>query len=92
MSVFIIATKDPKMDEVLKERIAKQFPADYYDIGRGQWLVAYNGTAKALFTELTEDKQPVVKGTVVFGIGGYYGFAARDMWEWVATKLGGKLA
>jgi len=93
MGVFIIATTHTTNDAVLKGRITLQFPGDYYDIGRGQWLVAFNGTAQELYTKLISDvPAPLsLKGTVIFGVGGYYGVASRDMWEWMANKLGGRI-
>jgi len=92
MTVFIVASKYPDNDATIKDNIAEQFPTDYYEIGRGQWLVAFNGTARGLHTKLIpEATVPSLPmgGIVVFGIGGYYGMASRDMWEWMATKLGG---
>jgi len=38
------------------------------------------------------DPSAADKKFVVFGIGGYFGVHARDIWEWMATKLGGKFA
>jgi hypothetical protein len=88
MALFTVSTKHEGNDEVLAQRIAALFPGDHYEIGRGQWLVSFSGTAKDLYTKL--DPQPgnyTFKGTVVFGIGGYFGVASRDMWEWIAAKL-----
>lgn len=89
MTIFIVATSRQEFDSVLKTRIAKYFPSDYYEIGRGQFLVAFNGTAKALDAKLNQDSQSALNYYVIFGISGYYGTASMDMWEWIAAKLKG---
>jgi hypothetical protein len=95
MPVFTVATKYEENDEQLKDRITELFPSDHYEVGRGQWLVSFTGTAKELYLKIapaTEETPYTIKGTTVFGIGGYFGVTSRDMWEWMATKLGGKTA
>ena len=102
MGLFITATIHESNDARLKDRIVKLFPENNYEIGRGQWLISFGGTAKELYEKISPDVpsselpagasavQPL-SGTVVFGIGGYFGRASRDMWEWMTTKLGGKV-
>jgi hypothetical protein len=98
MAVFSISTIHLNNDAMLKARITEHLPSNYYEIGRGQWLVSFSGTARELFTklfpEIPDPPQPPFPytGIVIFGVGGYYGIASRDIWEWIATKLGGKLA
>ena len=92
MTIFIVANIHPEQDATFTGRIAERFPSNYYEIGRGQWLVAFDGTAKALWEKLVGDADPATQRCVVFGIGGYWGVASRDIWEWMTTKLGGKIA
>jgi hypothetical protein len=97
MPLFIVATTKAEIDPLLKDRITENFPTDHYEIGRGQWLVSFNGTATELYKKLspeyTQEKQPYpLQSTVVFGIAGYFGIASIDMWEWVRTRLGSKSA
>jgi len=89
MAVFAVSTKYPENDEPLGARILQAFPDDFFHIGRGQWLIAFKGTAKQLHVHLFPQKEfPLPKSDVtVFGIGGYWGHASRDMWEWLASKL-----
>lgn len=89
MGVFGVVNIIPTNDPLVKTRITEQCPDNYYELGRGQWFVAFNGTAPELYKKLFPQN---LTGTVVFGIGGYYGFTSRGFWEWLATKLGGKLA
>ncbi len=90
MVIYTVATKFPANDEMLKSRITEQFSTDYYEIGRGHWLVAFSGTSKELYAKLfPEPELPLPsKDVVVFGISGYYGIAPQDVWEWMKVKLG----
>jgi hypothetical protein len=89
MGVFSVANTNQTNDAVVRKTILEHFPNDYYELGRGQWFVAFNGTAEELYKKLFPSN---LSGTVVFGIGGYFGFTSRAFWEWLATKLGGKIA
>jgi hypothetical protein len=87
MAVFIVATIHPEVDALVKARLNTHFPNDYYEIGRGKWLVSFKGTAQALYTKLSEGDPPAQNKYLTFGMAGYYGVGSRDMWEWIATKL-----
>lgn len=94
MPIFIVATTIEGNDTLLKSRITEHFPSDHYEIGRGQWLVSFSGTAKELYSrlspEFTQQQEPYpLQYTVAFGISGYFGIASVDMWEWIRTRLGG---
>lgn len=93
MPIFIVATTKPEVDLVLKNRIVDQFPAEHYEIGRGQWLVSFSGTSKELYFKLSPEAAQSntypLTNTVVFGVAGYWGVASMEMWEWINTRLGG---
>jgi hypothetical protein len=94
MGIFIVATRKQEHDELLKTKVVASFPSDYYEIGRGQWLVSFKGTARELYSKLVPEYTPEapskspLDATVVFGIAGYWGVASRDMWDWITVKLG----
>lgn len=97
MPIYIVATIKEDVDSLLKGRITESFPDDYHEIGRGQWLVSFSGTAKELYSKLSpeyaQQQQPYpLQYTVVFGISGYFGIASVEMWEWVKTRYGVKSA
>ena len=95
MPIFTVNTKNPENDEPLGMRITALFPDNFYEVGRGQWLVVFAGTARELYAKLfPEPEFPLSKkGITIFGMAGYAGNASRDMWEWIATRLaGGKSA
>jgi hypothetical protein len=94
MVIYTVATRIPDNDVPLGERISELFPTDHYELGRGHWLVAFEGTSRELYTKLfPEPELPLPsKNIVVFAIGGYWGQAPGDMWEWMANKIGKKSA
>ena len=94
MPIFTVNTRYSENDELLATRISALFPDAHYTVGRGQWLVVFDGTAKELYEKLfPETEFPLPrKGVAMFGIAGYYGNASLDMWEWIANKLGTKVA
>lgn len=86
MPLYIVATTTPQTDGTLRERIVRHFPNSHFEIGRGQWVVSYNGLARTLFERLAEGNQYAIPGTVTFGINGYYGFASGELWEWIEAR------
>lgn len=53
-----------------------------FQLPLGQWLVSYSGTTSQLSDEL--DITPGKVGTcIVFGVSNYWGFAGKDVWEWL---------
>lgn len=87
MTVFIVATIHQEVDTLVEAKLDKLFPDDHYTIGRGKWLVAYKGTAQALYKKLCEEEPFSDNKYLTFGMAGYYGIGSRDMWEWIAAKL-----
>jgi hypothetical protein len=87
MTVFAIIA--PSEFPALSEAILMKFPNDNLTIAPGQWLVAGKGTAKDISDSLgiTEGK---VSTAIVFTIVGFYGYAAPNIWEWIAAKLNQK--
>jgi hypothetical protein len=92
MPLFIVATTSTLSEKALKEKIARHFPYDNYEIGKGQWLISYPGIARTLFERLAEGDQGSIVDTVTFGISGYYGYASQELWEWIAAKSKGRYA
>jgi hypothetical protein len=92
MAVFIVTTTYQQVEALLKARITELFPTDHYEIGGGKWLVAFDGTAKGLYSKLSNDEPASNHRYFMFGVSGYYGLAPLDMWEWLANKLEGENA
>lgn len=81
--------------EVLEASIAKLPKEDVYKIPArtAGWLVRFNGTPLELTKVLgvpakDEPKPEKIPTVLVTGIAGYYGFASKDMWEWIRSREG----
>lgn len=62
-----------------------KFPENHLKVGAGQWIVAAQGTAADVSNILGITSGTVGPGIVCL-IGGYYGRAANNIWEWMASK------
>jgi hypothetical protein len=87
-SVFAVMAVD--RPEVLGPVIQKQFPNDFIELERGQWLVSAEGTSQAVCEKLgvihrTEAgiKKGDVGSALVVAVSGYYGIKASNVWEWI---------
>ena len=79
------------MDGPLEAAIKQKYPGNFFDLGRGRWLVVAEGTAREVSDNLgiTTDP-PTISSSQVFATSGYFGRATSETWEWIASKLGGK--
>ncbi len=51
------------------------------------YFVTYSGTARELSEELGYgDGSDIGSGFIVRVSGGYYGYASRDLWEWLGVQ------
>jgi len=89
--LFVVFSQRPEMDAPLEEAVKSKFSGNFFSMGRSQWLVASEGTAREVSDKLgiTGVEPPIVGSSMVFGISGYYGRASVEVWEWIAAKLGG---
>ena len=70
----------------LTSNIKNSFPDDYYEVDQDKWLVSTVGTtAKDIALKLGMDRTQKISGMVIT-FGGYYGFASKDIWEWLKAK------
>jgi len=82
MALFaIVALRDsgPLIDTAIQQHFADTS----YRIESGKWIVASEAsTAKELSTLLGI----TTTWHIALPVGGYFGFAQSDMWEWIAAK------
>ena len=84
MSIFVLF----RISEPAKVKAALDvnFPNDYLEVADAEFLVATNLTAEALSKKLK-----ITDGThgngIVFAMGGYYGRASTDIWDWIKAKV-----
>jgi hypothetical protein len=83
MNIFAIIPTDDY--EALSEQINQDFAGSHYELPHGEWLIAFNGTTKELSDRLgISDGQH--GSAIIFLVTNYWGFADKNIWEWVATK------
>jgi hypothetical protein len=84
MSIFVIISQEKNIN--LENSIKENFPDNYYKVHDNQWLISTTGTAKEVSVKIgIEDKEKKLNG-IIFAISGYWGRAANDIWEWIASK------
>ena len=95
MALFLVATRIPENDAQIEQAIKARFPNDHFVLGRGQWIVASEGTARQLSSELgivpegpdtAGQTLAPIRNTIVFNVTAYWGRSPSDVWEWLATK------
>lgn len=84
MTIFVIIAQGE--NQVLADAIVKNFPSNFLNVAPAQWLVASTGTAKEICDKL-EITQGKISGVIVFSVGGYFGRAPNNVWEWISVKL-----
>ena len=71
--------------EKTRAAIKKELPNDFLELVDGQWLVSSAGTAKDV-----SDRLKVSNGesgsAIVISMGGYYGRASSNIWDWIKAK------
>lgn len=85
MQIFaVISQPNPNTDR-LAAVIEETFPQDHLKVSDDVWLVAGEGTPKEV-----SDKLGVSNGTngsaIVVEVGAYFGFASRNIWNWIKVK------
>ena len=86
MAVFVIipTANEAQIAATLNGRVDLK----KHQMPKGEWLVSYEGTSKMLSDELGISDGANGTGAV-FSIGGYYGRAPTDIWEWLKQNMTG---
>jgi len=86
--IFVTVLQDPLA--TVETGIKEKFPNDHYRVSSDQWFVnADSITARNLSDTIGLTDKPVQPGNataIVVSVGGYYGRAQPDLWEWLAAK------
>ncbi len=71
------------------EAVQREFPTNSLQVNSNAWYLAGQGTAREVAARLglekTETHTPTVSA-IITTVGGYYGFAGMNIWEWLAAK------
>ena len=71
--------------EKVKSALVKNFPDDHLEVAEGQYLISSNQSAESV-----SDKLQISGGEngigIVFAMGGYFGRASTNIWDWIKAK------
>lgn len=84
MGIFIIfrVTNPTLMSAAIKDK----YPNDHLDISHNEWLISSKETAKEISDKLGVSTGTENNNAIVFGMSGYFGRAATDIWDWIKAK------
>lgn len=83
MAQFVVAAQD---EAKIAPAIQAIYPSDHIKVWDGLWLVSDESAT----AEQVSDKLGIRNGArglaIVASINGYYGYASKNVWEWLAVK------
>lgn len=86
MAVFAVIALDADAKK-LETAIEMNFGTAFFKIADGHWLISTNGTAESIGIKLGI-KDGGAGRAIIYNLGGYYGFAPTNIWEWLKTNWG----
>lgn len=83
MPVFVLI---PIRDEAkIKAALMRHVESKHYPLPRGEYLVSFDGTSKAL-SDLLGITDGSGGSAVLASISGYFGRAPNEIWEWIKVN------
>ncbi len=70
----------------LNMAVEREFPGASLKLAPNTWLVAARGLTTREVSEKVGVMPEGISGVVVVKIEGYFGFAPRNIWEWLKVK------
>jgi len=86
MAVFMVVPTSEV--EKVKATVGRHFADQSLELPRGEHLVRFNGTSRQLSDQLGISDGSM-GGAVVVSLGGYFGYAPNEIWEWFKQNWGG---
>ncbi|MRD46484.1 hypothetical protein GHT07_04300 [Caenimonas koreensis DSM 17982] len=84
MALFVIIPT--VSDTSALDKAMTRYEKKAYQLPRGEWLVAYEGTSRQLSDELQVTDNQLGVPCVILGFGSYFGRAGKDIWEWISVN------
>ncbi len=82
MAQFVVAGDN---DSRLGAAVAHTYPEDHIKVWTGLYLVSAEATAQQVSERLGVTNGQIGRA-VVTSINGYFGYAPKNVWEWLAVK------
>jgi hypothetical protein len=86
MSAFLVAGQPHTTS--LTAKVAEVYPTANLQFAENVWLVADSAVTAQEVSEKLNIKPGGISGAIVVRIENYYGFASKNIWEWLTVKIG----
>lgn len=83
MPLFAIIGTKPKPELVVA--VEREFNDKLYLVAPNHWIVISEGTAQSVSDKLGV-RGGALGNVLVYNIGGYYGYASTNLWEWMQSN------
>lgn len=89
MKIYVILRPSDAINNgALSAMIAKKYSGDFYDLAKGQWLVASTKNIRELSADLGIEAGRHFGGTLVVEVKKYFGLHNKRVWQWMKRKGG----
>ena len=86
MAVFAFLPDNPHHPELAAKVDSVAAVGNSIRLPGGGWLIAYEGTSRAL-SDLLGVSESLPTGGLIVNVNAYWGRATKDIWEWLELKL-----
>jgi len=83
MAQFVVTGRD---DTKLGPAIQATYPNDHIKVWEGLWLVSDEAATAQEVCKKLNATEGALGTVIVTSINGYYGYAPKNVWEWLAVK------
>ncbi len=84
MAIFVVLAEAPNAE--LANKIATEFPADFYTITDSQWLIAADSIPHNVAEKLDVRTGKFGRVLVIQGSTSASGWHSKTVWEWLTQK------
>ncbi len=85
MAIFVVSALDAA-PEGISAKIKENLPqAHSIEIKKGEWLVSFQGSSQDL-SNLLDITNGELGTATVFAVRSYYGYAPRNIWDWLSAN------
>jgi hypothetical protein len=82
MAIFAVVAV--QYDDRLRIAVEREY-AQRVSVAHGHWLIVSPGTAQEVATKLGTPNGSVGQ-VIIYNVGGYFGFAPTNIWEWLKSN------
>jgi len=86
MAIFALIPLEDTAATKLGEVLERDFAGKYFRVGTDHWLLSANGTTQEISAKLGITAAQVGQ-VIVYNIGGYFGYAPQNVWEWLKSNM-----